>query len=70
MRLMLCILSGAAGMLIGWYLTGTVAINMRSPRDLGDVFEAFVLIAPIGGLVGLCVGVWLFRKLAEHYNPM
>jgi hypothetical protein len=57
-------------MLIGWYLTGTVAINMRSPRDLGDVFEAFVLIAPIGGLVGLCVGVWLFRKLAEHYNPM
>ncbi len=69
MRFFLRILPGAAGLLGGWFLTGIISINMTEPRDLGDVFEAFLIIAPIGGLLGMGACVWLFSKLVVVRKP-
>ncbi len=69
MRFFLRILSGAAGLLGGWFLTGIISINMTEPRDLGDFFVAFVMVGPIGGLVGLGACLWLFSKLVVVRKP-
>jgi hypothetical protein len=66
MRPFVRILAGIVAMIAAWWVTGMIAVNLPSQRDLGSVFMAFLVIGPIGGLVGLVAGIWLFNRLTRR----
>ena len=63
MRIILGFLSGAVGMLAGWFGLAFLVIALAGPdRDGGVAMGAFFNIGPLGALLGFGVGVWLFVK--------
>ena len=63
MRFILGFLSGALGLLAGWFGLAALVIGVAGPdRDGGLAMGAFFNIGPIGGVVGCIAGVLLFIK--------
>jgi hypothetical protein len=63
MRFILGFLSGALGLLAGWFGLAALVIGLVGPdRDGGLAMGAFFNIGPIGGVVGFVAGVLLFIK--------
>ena len=63
MRFIIGFLSGALGLLAGWFGLAALVIGVSGPdRDGGVAMGAFFNIGPIGGLVGFVAGVMLFIK--------
>lgn len=61
MRFILGLLSGLIGMLAGWFGLALLVIALwGSGPDGGTAMGAFFQIGPLGGLVGLIAGIWLF----------
>ncbi len=69
MRLLFGFLSGALGAIAGWFPLGLLVINLTPDRDLDTVVMAFFVIGPVGGVIGLCIGLWLFTKLGLVRAP-
>ncbi|MGX4772779.1 hypothetical protein ACWAUC_23630 [Bradyrhizobium guangdongense] len=63
MRFILGFLSGLLGALAGWAgLAALVVLLAGSDRDGGIAMGAFFDIGPVGGVIGLIAGVWLFVR--------
>ena len=63
MRFILGFLSGALGLLPGWFGLAALVIGLAGPdRDGGIAKGAFFNIGPIGGVVGFVAGVLLFMR--------
>ncbi len=63
MRIILGFLSGLLGALAGWSGLAALVVMLAGPdRDGGIAMGAFFDIGPIGGVVGLIAGVWLFVR--------
>lgn len=63
MRFILGFLSGLLGALAGWSGLAALVIMLAGPdRDGGIAMGAFFDIGPIGGVVGLIAGIWLFVR--------
>jgi hypothetical protein len=69
MRYLFGFLSGALGAIAGWFPLGLLVINLMPDRDLDTVVMAFFVIGPVGGVIGLCIGLWLFTKLGLVRAP-
>ena len=72
MRIILGVLSGLLGALAGWSALAALVVMLARPdRDGGIAMGAFFDIGPIGGLVGLVAGVWLFMRfgLVRNASP-
>jgi MFS family permease len=64
MRIILGLLSGLLGMLAGWFGLAFLIVGLSAPdREGGTAMSAFFDIGPIGGVVGLIAGVWLFTRI-------
>ncbi|MDA9520251.1 hypothetical protein XI06_07760 [Bradyrhizobium sp. CCBAU 11434] len=69
MRIILGILSGLLGALAGWSALAALVVMLAGPdRDGGIAMGAFFDIGPIGGVVGLIAGVWLFVRFGLVRN--
>jgi hypothetical protein len=69
MRIILGLLSGLLGALAGWSALATLVIMLAGPdRDGGIAMGAFFNIGPIGGVVGLIAGIWLFTRFGLVQN--
>jgi hypothetical protein len=63
MRIILGFLSALLGALAGWSGLAALVIALAGPdRDGGIAMGAFFDIGPIGGVVGLAAGIWLFVR--------
>ncbi|MDA9435485.1 hypothetical protein [Bradyrhizobium sp. CCBAU 51627] len=63
MRFILGFLSGLLGALAGWAGLAALVVMLAGPdRDGGIAMGAFFDIGPIGGVVGLITGIWLFLR--------
>ena len=63
MRIVLGFFCGVVGMLAGWFgLAFLVVALAGEDRDGGIAMGAFFNIGPLGALIGLGVGVWLFVR--------
>jgi hypothetical protein len=69
MRFLFGFLSGALGAIAVWFPLGLLVINLTPDRDLDTVVMAFFVIGPVGGVIGLCIGLWLFTKLGLVRAP-
>lgn len=64
MRRILGLLSALLGALAGWSALAALVIALAGPdRDGGIAMGAVFNIGPIGGVVGLIAGIWLFVRL-------
>ena len=64
MRYILGLLSGLLGMLAGWFGLAFLVVSLAGhDQDGGIAMGAFFNIGPIGGIVGLIAGIWLFAKI-------
>lgn len=69
MRFILGLLSALLGMLAGWSALAALVIMLAGPdRDGGIAMGAFFNIGPIGGVVGLIAGIWLFARIGLVRN--
>ena len=69
MRFILGLLSALLGALAGWSALAALVIMLAGPdRDGGIAMGAFFNIGPIGGVVGLVVGIWLFVRFGIVRN--
>src|SRR4051812_28113109 len=69
MRLILGLLSALLGALAGWSALAALVIALAGPdRDGGIAMGAFFDIGPIGGVVGLIAGIWLFVRFGLVRN--
>lgn len=63
MRFILGFLSALLGALAGWSGLAALVVMLAGPdRDGGIAMGAFFDIGPIGGVVGLIAGIWLFVR--------
>jgi MFS family permease len=70
MRIILGFLSGLLGALAGWAGLAALVVMLAGPdRDGGIAMGAFFNIGPIGGVVGLIAGVWLFVRFGLVRAP-
>ncbi len=70
---LLAVLGGAAGVVIGWIVTGLIADTLlglggMSDREGGRAMVAFFAIGPFGALAGLLVGAWLVLRFYGGYQ--
>jgi hypothetical protein len=64
MRYVLGLLCGLLGMLAGWFGLAFLVVSLAGhDQDGGIAMGAFFNIGPIGGIVGLIAGIWLFAKI-------
>lgn len=69
MRVILGLLSALLGALAGWFALAALVIALAGPdRDGGIAMGAFFVIGPIGGVVGLIAGIWLFVRFGLVRN--
>ncbi|MDE5440889.1 hypothetical protein GWG65_05350 [Bradyrhizobium sp. CSA207] len=69
MRFVLGLLSALLGMLAGWSALAALVIMLAGPdRDGGIAMGAFFDVGPIGGVVGLIAGIWLFTRIGFARN--
>ncbi|WP_426610020.1 hypothetical protein [Bradyrhizobium sp. McL0616] len=69
MRFILGLLSAVLGALAGWSALAALVVMLAGPdRDGGIAMGAFFDIGPIGGVVGLIAGVWLFVRFGLVRN--
>src|SRR5690348_3842016 len=72
MRFILGFLSALLGALAGWSGLAALVVMLAGPdRDGGLAMGAFFDIGPIGGVVGLIAGIWLFMRfgLVRNASP-
>jgi hypothetical protein len=70
MRFILGFLSGLLGALAGWAGLAALVVALAGPdRDGGIAMGAFFDIGPIGGVVGLIAGIWLFVRFGLVRAP-
>ena len=70
MRFILGFLSGLLGALAGWAGLAALIVALAGPdRDGGIAMGAFFDIGPIGGVVGLIAGIWLFVRFGLVRAP-
>jgi hypothetical protein len=70
MRFVIGFLSGVLGLLAGWAGLAILVIALAgADREGGTAMGAFFNIGPIGGLIGLVAGVWLFIKFGVARVP-
>ncbi|WP_298875579.1 hypothetical protein [uncultured Bradyrhizobium sp.] len=72
MRFILGFLSALLGALAGWSGLAALVVMLAGPdRDGGIAMGAFFDIGPIGGVVGLVAGIWLFMRfgLVRNASP-
>lgn len=63
MRFILGLLSGLIGLLAGWSGLAALVVALSGPdRDGGLAMGAFFNIGPVGGVIGLIAGIWLFNR--------
>ncbi len=68
MRAIIAVLAGLVGLVLGWAIAAFGFLIVGGLLGVSD-FEgqramlAFFAIGPIGGLIGLVLGVWLSRKI-------
>jgi len=70
---LLAFLAGAVGAVLGWLLSGFVAVYFTglagvSDMEGGRAMLAFFGIAPFGGLAGLLLGIWLVLHYFGGYR--
>ncbi len=70
---LLAVLGGAAGVAIGWLVTGFVAdallgLGGMSDREGGRAMLAFFAFGPFGALAGLLLGAWLVLRFYGGYR--
>ncbi|MDK9696412.1 MAG: hypothetical protein OEL76_08475 [Siculibacillus sp.] len=64
MHIVIASLSALLGAIAGWLGLALLVIAITGPGlDGGGAMSAIFFIGPIGGLVGLAAGLWLFRKI-------
>jgi hypothetical protein len=69
------ILAGAAGAVVGWFVTGAVAAWIAALFGMSD-FEggrgmfAFLFVGPIGGLVTMLLAIWAALRVARGREPL
>lgn len=69
MRFILGFLSALLGALAGWAGLAALVVMLAGPdRDGGIAMGAFFDIGPIGGVVGLVAGIWLFMRFGLVRN--
>ena len=69
MRFILGLLSALLGALAGWSGLAALVVSLAGPdRDGGIAMGAFFDIGPIGGVVGLIAGIWLFMRFGIVRN--
>lgn len=69
MRFILGFLSALLGALAGWSGLAALVVMLAGPdRDGGIAMGAFFDIGPIGGVVGLIAGIWLFVRFGLVRN--
>jgi hypothetical protein len=69
MRFILGVLSALLGALAGWSALAALVITLAGPdHDGGIAMGAFFNIGPIGGVVGLIAGIWLFTRIGVVRN--
>jgi len=69
MRFILGLLSALLGALAGWSALAALVVMLAGPdRDGGIAMGAFFDIGPIGGVVGLIAGIWLFVRFGLVRN--
>jgi len=65
------VLLGLAGLVLGWLIAAFGTLVLGSALGLKD-FEgeramvAFFAVGPLGGLVGIAIGVWLGHRLGTR----
>jgi hypothetical protein len=70
MRFILGLLSALLGALAGWSALAALVVMLAGPdRDGGIAMGAFFDIGPIGGVVGLIAGIWLFVRFGLVRPP-
>lgn len=67
MRFVLAILVAIAGLVLGWLVAAFGTLALGSAFGLSDfegerAMTAFFAIGPLGGLIGLVLGLWLWRR--------
>ncbi len=68
MTYVLAFFAALAGLILGWLVAAFGTLILGSAFGLRD-FEgeramvAFFGIGPVGGVIGLALGIWLWRKL-------
>lgn len=69
MRFILGFLSALLGALAGWSGLAALVVMLAGPdRDGGIAMGAFFDIGPIGGVIGLIAGIWLFVRFGLVWN--
>jgi hypothetical protein len=69
MRFILGFLSALLGLLAGWSALAALVTMLAGPdRDGGIAMGAVFNIGPIGGVVGLVAGLWLFTRIGFVRN--
>lgn len=69
MRVILGLLSALLGALAGWSGLAALVVALAGPdRDGGIAMGAVFDIGPIGGVVGLAAGLWLFTRFGLVRN--
>ncbi|QFI77073.1 hypothetical protein [Bradyrhizobium betae] len=69
MRIILGLLSALLGALAGWSALAALVMALAGPdRDGGIAMGAVFDIGPIGGVVGLVAGIWLFVRIGLVRN--
>ena len=67
MRFILAILIALVGLMLGWLVAAFGTLALGSAFGLSDfegerAMTAFFAIGPLGGLIGLVLGVWLWSR--------
>ncbi len=71
MTYVLAFLAALAGLVLGWLIAAFGTLILGSAFGLRD-FEgeramvAFFGIGPVGGVIGLAIGIWLWRRLSAR----
>ncbi|WP_369725029.1 hypothetical protein AB8Z38_11150 [Bradyrhizobium sp. LLZ17] len=64
MRIILGFVSAVLGLLAGWSALAALVVMLAGPdRDGGIAMGAVFSIGPIGGVLGLIAGIWLFTRI-------
>ena len=72
MRYVLALLMGIAGLVIGWLAAAIGTLVLGSSFGFSD-FEgerammAFFAIGPVGGLIGIGIALWLWRRMSAAH---
>lgn len=74
MRIIVAVLAGVVGLVLGWAIAAFGFLIVGGFLGVSD-FEgqramlAFFAIGPIGGVIGLILGIWTSRRIKSAERP-